>query len=63
IVDDHGQLDLSFRQSFTDRFSLILDVINANDEEYRVFEGDSLRTIQDEFYGWSATLSARLEIR
>ncbi len=60
IVDDHGQLDLSLRQSFG-KWSLLLDVINLGDEEYRVYEGDELRTIQDEIYGWSATLSARID--
>ena len=60
FLDDRSQVDLTLRQQLTPKFALGLELLNLTDEPYRVFEGDSSRTIQEEIYSWSAALTLKV---
>lgn len=51
-VDDHFQIDFSARQRLTDKLRLFVELINLDDEPFRVYEGTPDRPIQEEYYSW-----------
>jgi TonB-dependent receptor len=61
-VDDHRQLDFLFRVQVSRQFSIIFEAINITDEPYTVYQGEADRVIQDELYGWWATLGVRFDL-
>jgi outer membrane receptor protein involved in Fe transport len=60
-IDEHFQVDLSLRQQLNDRWSLFLDLINLDDEPYRVYEGVVDRPRQEEYYSWWGTFGFRID--
>lgn len=48
--DDHVQLDLSGSYLFTPQTSLFLELVNLTNEPLRLYQGDTVRPIQREFY-------------
>jgi TonB-dependent receptor len=61
-VDDHAQLDFLFRVQVSRQFSIVLEAINITDEPYTTYEGAADRIIQQEYYGWWATLGVRFDL-
>ena len=61
ILDTRTQVDLSLRQQITQRFSLGVEFLNLTDEPYRIYEGFSDRTIQEEIYSWTGTVTAKID--
>ncbi len=61
-VDDHFQIDFTARQRLTDKINIFLEFINIGDEPFRVFEGTSDRTRQEEYYSWWAVLGVRFNL-
>jgi TonB-dependent receptor len=61
-VDDHSQIDFLFRVQVARQFSIIFEAINITDEPYTVFLGVADRIIQQEYYGWWATLGVRFDL-
>jgi TonB-dependent receptor len=58
-LDEHLQIDFRARYQFSDAWSLFLELVNLTDEPYRVYEGVSDRTRQEELYGWWGTFGFR----
>jgi TonB-dependent receptor len=61
-VEDHAQLDFLFRVQLSKQFSIVLEAINITDEPYTTYEGVADRIIQQEYYGWWATLGVRFDL-
>jgi TonB-dependent receptor len=61
-VDDHAQIDFLGRFQLTNRFSLVLELVNLTDEPYRVFEGTPDRPRQEEYYSWWGVLGVRFDL-
>ena len=61
-ADDHAQIDFLGRFQLTDRFSLVLELVNLTDEPYRVFEGTPDRPRQEEYYSWWGVLGVRFDL-
>jgi TonB-dependent receptor len=61
-VDDHAQLDFLFRVQVSKQFSIIFEAINITDEPYTFYLGEADRRIQQEYYGWWATLGVRFDL-
>ena len=60
-VDNHGQLDFLFHYQVTEKWGLVLEMINITDEPYTVYEGNPDYIRQQEYYGWWATLGVRFD--
>ncbi|MEN8163573.1 MAG: TonB-dependent receptor [Acidobacteriota bacterium] len=61
-VDDHFQIDFTARQQLSDKINIFLEFINIDDEPFRVYEGTSDRTRQEEYYSWWAVLGIRINL-
>ena len=58
-LDKHLQIDFRARYQITEGWSLFMELVNLTDEPYRVYEGVSDRTRQEELYGWWGTFGFR----
>jgi TonB-dependent receptor len=61
-VDDHFQIDFTARQDITKKINIFFEFINIGDEPYRVYEGTTDRTRQEEYYSWWAVLGLRFNL-
>jgi len=62
FVDDHSQIDLSFRYKASDNWTFFGELINITDEPFRVFlksPNSADRNGQVEEYGWSSNFGVR----
>ena len=58
-VDEHTQIDLSANVRLSDSLRVYLELINLNDEPFRVYEGTPDRPIQEEIYSWWGTIGLK----
>jgi TonB-dependent receptor len=61
-LDKHLQIDLRARYQLTKQWSLFLEMVNLTNEPYRVYEGVTDRTRQEELYGWWGTFGFRWDM-
>lgn len=61
-IDKHLQFDLSATFRITNSISLALQILNLDDEPYRVYEGTRDRPIQEEYYGSWGTLGLKINL-
>jgi TonB-dependent receptor len=61
-IDKHLQYDLSATFRLTGSLSLALQILNLNDEPYRVYEGRRDRPVQEEYYGTWGTLGLKINL-
>lgn len=58
-LDKHLQIDFRGRYQLTEQWSIFMELVNLTNEPYRVYEGVSDRTRQEELYGWWGTFGFR----
>jgi len=58
-IDEHFQVDFAASQRITDSLRVYLELINLNDEPFRVYQGTTDRPIQEEFYSWWGTIGLK----
>ena len=62
ILDDHLQFDLSASYRLTNTLSISLQLLNLTDEPFRIYQGTSDRTVQNEIYGSWGTLGLKFNM-
>ncbi|MEM7587788.1 MAG: TonB-dependent receptor [Acidobacteriota bacterium] len=58
-IDEHFQIDFSASQRITDQLRLFVELINLDDEPFRVYEGTPDRPRQEEYYSWWGTIGLK----
>ena len=60
-IGEHVQLDFNGELRVGPHYTLLLEVINLDDEPFRRYIGTPDRPIQEEYYSWWALLSFRAD--
>jgi TonB-dependent receptor len=58
-IDEHFQIDFSASQRLGGGFRLFAEIVNLNDEPWRLYEGTPDRPIQEEYYSWWGTFGIK----
>ena len=62
FVDEHTQIDLSGQVRINDRFAVLFEAINLDDEPFRRFIGTSDRPVQEEYYSYWWLVGLRVDL-
>jgi outer membrane receptor protein involved in Fe transport len=58
-IDKHFQIDLSLSQRIASQWRLFAEIINLNNEPWRLYIGTPDRPVQEEYYSWWGTFGVK----
>jgi TonB-dependent receptor len=58
-IDKHFQIDLSLSQRIASQWRLFAEIINLNNEPWRLYIGTPDRPVQEEYYSWWGTFGIK----